>query len=62
MYRLLIIAVLVATLQEFGGATRMLNECRNLNCVREVAGLSKAAITIKWKPIVIFQREADQFK
>ena len=62
MYRLLMLAILATTLPEFGGIPRMLTGCRNPDCVRRVAAISKVATKVEWKPIVIFKKEAAQFK
>ena len=62
MHRSLNLAILITTLSKFGGTPRMRTECRNLDSVRQVFVLSKAATKVARKPIIIFRKEAAQFK
>ncbi|RYZ77903.1 MAG: hypothetical protein EOP05_00290 [Proteobacteria bacterium] len=62
MYRLLLCAILVATFQEYGWKAQVLYACRNEACLKKAVARSREITKVNWKPIVLFSKEAAQFK
>lgn len=62
MYRLLFCAILVATFQEYGWKAQELYACRNEGCLKNAVAKSREITKVNWKPIILFPKEAAQFK
>lgn len=62
MYRILIRLILIATLLEFGMSAKSLTDCRAGHCIAHLQKASMRLTKIEWKPISIFNEEAERFK
>jgi hypothetical protein len=62
MYRLLIWAILIASLAQFKMSLFDLKNCRSLGCLRQLEKNARDITKINWRPIVIFPEEAKKLR
>jgi len=62
MYRLLVLLMLVASLEQFGMTISELAQCRSRACLIQVERHSRDVLRVNWKPISVWPEEAKKFK
>jgi len=62
MYELLIRLIVGASLLQLGIDLTKSPECASRECIASVERASRKVLTINWKPISVFPKEAERFK
>jgi hypothetical protein len=62
MYELFVKAVITAALIQFGISTWEFENCHSQKCLRKIEDKTRVVLKINWKPVSIFEHEANKFR